>query len=173
MAFEKMGAFTFNHTRQPDELNSPADEVKKNFDSRGNELKTALNKIVDLLNSTVDGSGGADNVGATAVDGLTGKTVQTILEEIKTLVDTKETPTGAQTKANTAESSAKTYADGQVGDLAGTGRTTETVKGNADALVSHKNETAIHTKIIAIEEGTTEPPVENGALLIIYEAVSG
>jgi hypothetical protein len=56
--------------------------------------------------------------------------------------------------------------------LAGEGHTDETVKGNADALVSHKNETAIHTKIIAIEEGTTEPTPENGALLVVYEAVS-
>lgn len=56
--------------------------------------------------------------------------------------------------------------------LAGEGHTTETVKENADALDAHKNETAIHTKIIAIEEGTTEPTAENGALLVIYEAVS-
>lgn len=110
MAFEKMGAFTFNHTRQPDELNSPADEVKKNFDSRGNELKTALNKIVDLLNSTVDGFSGADNVGATGKNGLTGTTVQALIDELKTLVDVKETPNGALEKANAAEVGAKNYA---------------------------------------------------------------
>jgi len=137
MAFEKMGAFTFNHAEQPDELNVAADIAKANFDSRANELKTVLNKVVDLLNATTDGASGADNVGATAVDGLTGTTVQTILEELKTLVDAKETPTGAQAKANTAEEQAKTYADGQVGDLAGEGRTTETVKGNADAHIAH------------------------------------
>jgi hypothetical protein len=137
MAFEKMGIFTFNHAEQPDELNVAADIAKANFDSRANELKTVLNKVVDLLNATTDGASGADNVGATAVDGLTGTTVQTILEELKTLVDAKETPTGAQAKANTAEEQAKTYADGQVGDLAGEGRTTETVKGNADAHIAH------------------------------------
>lgn len=51
-----------------------------------------------------------------------------------------ETPSGAQAKANTAESNAidtsNGYTNGKISDLAGVGRTTETVKGNADAIVS-------------------------------------
>jgi len=69
----------------------------------------------------------------------------------------KETPEGAQTKAdqaeqnakayadivaNTAETNAKNYADNKIDDLAGVGRTTETVKEVADDLVSHKANTA-------------------------------
>ncbi len=61
--------------------------------------------------------------------------------------------------------------DNKVDALAGAGNI-KTVKQLDEEIIAHKNETAIHTKIIAIEEGTTEPPVENGALLIIYEAVS-
>lgn len=55
--------------------------------------------------------------------------------------DAAETPTGAQTKADTAETNAKTYADTQDNDLAGVGRTTETVKGNADAVATHLADT--------------------------------
>lgn len=69
----------------------------------------------------------------------------------------KETPAGAQAKAdiaeqnakayadtvaNTAETNAKNYADNKIDDLAGVGRTTETVKEVADDLVSHKANTA-------------------------------
>lgn len=41
-----------------------------------------------------------------------------------------ETPAGAQFKADTAETNAKAYTDQEVGDLAGAGRTTETVMEN-------------------------------------------
>lgn len=68
----------------------------------------------------------------------------------------KETPEGAQEKAdiaeenakayadtvaNTAETNAKNYADSKIDDLAGVGRTTETVKSVADDLASHKTNT--------------------------------
>jgi hypothetical protein len=58
-------------------------------------------------------------------------------ENIEDLEANKETPAGAQAKADEAEAAAKAYADQKVADLAGEGRTTETVKGNADALGSH------------------------------------
>lgn len=48
-----------------------------------------------------------------------------------------ETLAGAQEKADAAQSAAESYADTKVSDLAGAGRTTETVKGNADAIASH------------------------------------
>ncbi len=87
MAFEKMGIFTFNHADQADELNLPADTAKQKFDSRASELKTAINKVVDLLNATTDGASGADNVGATAISGVTGTTVQAQMKSMKGLVD--------------------------------------------------------------------------------------
>jgi len=125
LAFEKMGNFSFNHANQADELNLPADEAKAKFDSRANELKTAFNKVVDLLNATTDGASGADNVGATAIDGVTGTTVQAQMESMKGLVDGK-----AASGHNHDSSYAPT-------NLAGEGRTTETVKGNADDLAAH------------------------------------
>lgn len=53
--------------------------------------------------------------------------------------NSRETPTGAQAKANTAETNAKTYAEGLFDDLAGEGRTTETIKANADNIALHEN----------------------------------
>jgi hypothetical protein len=83
MALQKMGNFTFNHVNQTDELGLTADEAKEKFDSRGEELKTALNNAVDALNATADGNSGADNVGATPVEGWPGSSVQAILESAK------------------------------------------------------------------------------------------
>lgn len=119
MAFEKMGSFTFNHADQADELNLAADTAKQKFDSRANELKAAFNRVVDLLNATADGASGADNVGMTPIAGLgTAASVQAQMESMKGLVDGKA-------------------ASDDLSGLAGTGRTTETVKGNADAIAAH------------------------------------
>ena len=125
MAFEKMGSFTFNHADQADELNLAADTAKQKFDSRASELKTAINKVVDLLNATTDGASGADNVGATAISGVTGTTVQAQMKSMKGLVDGK---------AASGHDHDGSYAPT---NLAGEGRTTETVKGNADAIAAH------------------------------------
>jgi len=92
---------------------------------------------------------------------------------LKTEVDAKETPEGAQAKADAAESNANNYTDSKVDDLAGTGRTTETVKGNADDLATHKNssdhdgryytETEVDAKVddLAGAGRTTETVMEN------------
>lgn len=91
MPLTKMGAFSFDHSNQQDDLYKvmSALEIKQAFDSRGNELKTALNNLIDALNATTSGDSGAKNIGATSIAGLTGNDVQTLLEALKTLVDTK------------------------------------------------------------------------------------
>lgn len=55
--------------------------------------------------------------------------------EGRSVWDSKETTAGAQARADTAELGAKSYADNKVNALAGAGRTTETVKGNADMII--------------------------------------
>lgn len=136
MAFEKMGSFTFNHADQADELNLAADTVKQKFDSRASELKTAINKVVDLLNATTDGASGADNVGAAAISGVTGTTVQAQMKSMKGLVDGKAA-SGHDHDSSYASASHDHDSSYAPIDLAGTGRTIETVKGNADAIASH------------------------------------
>jgi hypothetical protein len=120
---QQMQDFTFKHSEQTDALYTQytAQQIKALFDSRGDELRVALNLLVDALNSTsgagnigtntiqdvdgtniqemlksvrdklkskADGSSGADYVNATPVDGLTGETVQAILEALKSYQDT-------------------------------------------------------------------------------------
>lgn len=119
MAFTKMGNFSFNHSGQPETLPYAAEDAQAKFDSRANELKAAFNRVVDLLNATADGASGADNVGMTPIAGLgTAANVQAQMESMKGLVDGKA-------------------ASDDLSGLAGTGRTTETVKGNADAIAAH------------------------------------
>lgn len=86
MAIEKMNDFTFKHVNQPDNL-TPAvltpTQLKEKLDSQAVELRTFINNLVDILNSTEDGASGADNIAATPYDGLTGNTVQALIEQLK------------------------------------------------------------------------------------------
>lgn len=84
-------------------------------------------------------------------------------DNIEDLDANKETPAGAQAKADAAEAAAKAYADQEVADLAGEGRMTETVKGNADALAAHLADNV--TQVggahgLEIEEGIWTPFIQ-------------
>lgn len=89
-------------------------ELQAYFDGNSIDIKDTVNLLLDVLASVVDGDSGADAIGATAVSGLTGATIQALIESLKTFVD-----------------------DG-IADLEGVGRTTETIKDNADDLATHK-----------------------------------
>ena len=66
-----------------------AAQLKAFFDGRGdNELKTSINGIVDDLSATTDGSSGADQIGATPVKDGGAETVQGIIEELDTDIQT-------------------------------------------------------------------------------------
>lgn len=58
-----------------------ASSMKEVFDSNSNQLRAALNNLIDALAQS-----GAEDIGA-AVDGMEGKTVETILAELKGLID--------------------------------------------------------------------------------------
>jgi lysophospholipase L1-like esterase len=89
MPLNKMGDFSFNHADQQDDLYKAktSAEIKQDFDSRGEQLKVKLNDLIDKLQSIVDGDSGADNIKATAIVGLTGTTVQSLLESLKQVTD--------------------------------------------------------------------------------------
>ena len=183
MSLDTMDDFTFKHTEQADNISGvyTAAQIKTYYDSRGVELRTFINALVGILNSVTDGSSGADNVSATAISGLSGGTVQALLEALKTALDntvlgqipdntltTAKYQNGSVTAAKCAadvatqaeldavadalqgninteassRSSADTTLQGNIDNLAGAGRTTETVKGNADALGTHLDEEA-------------------------------
>lgn len=58
-----------------------ASNMKEIFDSNSNQLRDALNILIDAL-----ASGGAEDIGA-AVEGMEGQNVETILAELKGLID--------------------------------------------------------------------------------------
>lgn len=64
-----------------------AARLKAAFDAIANEeVKTAINGIIDDIIATTDGASGADNVGATSITDLSGTTVQGILESLRNIL---------------------------------------------------------------------------------------
>jgi len=51
MAFTTKDSFTFDHTAQPDYPNWIPSVTKTNMNARGEELRLALNAVVNLLNA--------------------------------------------------------------------------------------------------------------------------
>lgn len=65
-----------------------AAQLKAKFDEGGTALKTYINgTLIPALESTTDGTSGADQIRATAVSGLTGTSVQALIESLKTYAD--------------------------------------------------------------------------------------
>ena len=85
MPLTKHTNFAFNHSDQPNDLYNveTSAQIKSNFDSRAQELEDTLSAVIDQLQSIADSDSGADNIGATAITGLTGTTVQALLEALK------------------------------------------------------------------------------------------
>lgn len=131
MPFQKLLNFT---TKVADLADQPAlttADLKAQFDAAPDEVRVYLNTLIDALGSTTDSDSGADGIGVTPIDGLTGSTVQTLFESVKSAIDnavlgqildgsigpeklsfSAETTTGAQIKANQAETDAINYAKG-------------------------------------------------------------
>lgn len=70
--------------------------LKAAFDSNSNQLKPALNGVIDDLT----GTGGAGNIGVAAIAGVTGTTVQAMLAALKTLIDLCDTSAESDDKLN-------------------------------------------------------------------------
>lgn len=177
MAFSKMTDFTFSHAAQDDTPDLDPTEVKTDFDSRGDEIKDYLDDLIDALN----GENASSNIGAKAVSGLSGTTPQALIESLKTALDeailgaipdnslaTAKYQDGSVTAAKVAADVA-TQAEldavlqaaiDDLDNLAGTGRTTETVKDNADNIDTVTNTLSAHLADYAhhyyADEGNTD-----------------
>lgn len=82
-----------------------ATQLKAKFDTAATLIKTYLNStLLAELAAVIDGDSGADNIGATAITGLAGTTVQSLLESLKTLTDGLTAGTGL---ANSSVTTAK------------------------------------------------------------------
>lgn len=81
----KITAFTNLIASLADKPNATlsAAQLKAKFDSSPEELRVALNGLIDDMLATVAGSSGANNIGVTAITDLTGANVQTVLESLR------------------------------------------------------------------------------------------
>jgi hypothetical protein len=107
MSFNELAAFTQKVADAADQIVGNPVAAKALFDAAPEELRTYFNNLVDALKSTASGDSGAKNTGATAIQGLTGTDVQTLLESLKTYTDRQRTfvsayqSTGQAVGANT------------------------------------------------------------------------
>jgi len=99
MPFEKLTAFTKKIVDLADvpSENQTAADIKAWFDSSPEELRVKLNGLIDDLTSVSAGDSGAKNIGVSPIAGLTGADVETLLQALKTQVDTKTVSTGDHT----------------------------------------------------------------------------
>lgn len=93
--------FSFSHSDQIDALYTvkSSTQIKAAFDSRAIDVNTKVTAILTALASTTDGDSGADCIKLTTISGLTGSSVQTVLESAKTLIDGKPDTANIYTKA--------------------------------------------------------------------------
>lgn len=81
MPLNQMQDFTFKHSDQQDAIYTQytAQQIKALFDSRGDELRTALNILITALTSTE----GASDIGTNTIQDIDGTTVQAMLQSIR------------------------------------------------------------------------------------------
>lgn len=111
MPFATKDTFTFDFTAQSDYPAWTPLQTKQNLNARSEELRLALNTVVNLLNSVTGGATGADNIGATAPTGLTGTNIQAILNSLKSAIDgvaVGAIPDGSLTDAKFSPANIKT-----------------------------------------------------------------
>jgi hypothetical protein len=89
MSFKTLDAFTKKVADMADQPSGSPAEIKAGFDAAAEELREYFNNLVNALKSTASDDSGAKNTGATSISGLTGTNVQSLLENLKTIVDGK------------------------------------------------------------------------------------
>lgn len=83
----KITSFVQPVTSLDDKPQMTAAALKAAFDSNSNELRPALNGVIDDLS----GTGGAGEIGVTAISGVDGTTVQLVLVALKSIIDLCDT----------------------------------------------------------------------------------
>ena len=83
MAFTKLTTDLNNHQSQPNKPTISATQLKILYDKAPNDIKTSHNALIDELESSTNGSSGADSVGCTEAITGGGTTVQGNLEALQ------------------------------------------------------------------------------------------
>lgn len=116
MALPKVTDSVTNITDQPVRPVISASALQALFDEIGKDLKTYLNDSLTVaLESTTDGSSGADNIGATPLTSGTANTVQGIIEEL----DSKAVSgvNALNTHKTSADHDGRYYTEAEVNEL--------------------------------------------------------
>jgi hypothetical protein len=92
--FEKLNSFTKKVADLPDQPTLDAAALKAQFDAAADEVRQYLNKLIDATQKTEDGDSGADNIKMTTISGLSGNSVQAVVESLKASVDAKVVASG-------------------------------------------------------------------------------
>jgi len=79
LAVTPFGNFTLDWTAKPNTISGQASNFKTWLNTRTEDLKTYIN---DTLIPAIDSASSADQIGATAIAGFAGATVQALLESI-------------------------------------------------------------------------------------------
>jgi len=94
MAFPTKDTFAFDHEAQSDYPGWTPAVGKENFNKRSEEMRVALNAVVALLNSVIDGASGADNTAMTPISSIGSQSsVQSIIEALTAIL--KSTAAGS------------------------------------------------------------------------------
>ncbi len=161
-----MSDFTFKHANQPDNVTVPANTTKANFDSRGNELRTALNRLIDELSS----ADGARNIGVTAISGVNGSDVQTVIENLNTKIGNIDVPVTSVA----GKTGAVTLTKGDVG-LGNVTNDKQATKTEFDDLQAGVNAHLAETMPHEFKDGTKTYKwglkVVDGVVTMVYEEV--
>lgn len=126
---------------KPNQSGMTAAQVKAQFDAAPNELRVAVNELIDLLLAATTGDSGAHNIGSAAIDGVSGSTVHAQLASLKELINAAaigDIPDGSITPAKLAET-AKAAQNISVAD-AGNHFTGTNVEGVLDELFTYAND---------------------------------
>lgn len=99
MTLKKLTRFTKKVSDLADKPNSTmtAEEVKEQFDAAPEEVRNYLNQLIDDLTSVE----GASSIGTQPIIGVTGRNVQSVLESLKSSINSMvlgEIPNGSITK---------------------------------------------------------------------------
>ncbi len=114
MPLKKLERFTKQVSDLPDTPSMSAVELKSYFDASPEEVRQALNLVVEVLMSAESGDSGADNVGASTIPGVDGTSVQAMLESLKTQLDDVSV---GQLKNTTLTANASLIPTGNVGSI--------------------------------------------------------
>lgn len=93
MSFTTKDTFTFDNTAQASYPGWTPDQTKINLNARAEELRLALNAVVNILNSITAGSSGSENIASATIPGLTGNTIYSQIANLLAIAQAAQTGT--------------------------------------------------------------------------------